>query len=135
MPYAIGAGLALFVSVFARISGFDRDRAFYATVLIVVASIYVLFATVGGSTRALVFELAGMSVFASVAVVGFKRSSGLVAAGLAGHGVFDVFHGRLIDNAGVPGWWPAFCMAYDIAAGAALAFLLSRRGAAPAAHR
>ena len=37
MGYGIGVLLSLAVAGFARLVGFDRDRAFYATVLIVVA--------------------------------------------------------------------------------------------------
>ena len=48
MGYAIGIVLALCVSVFARVVGLDRDRAFYPTVLVVIASYYVLFAVMGG---------------------------------------------------------------------------------------
>ena len=47
MDYAIGAALAVAVGLFAALSGFDRDRAFYPTVLIVVAHYYLLFALIG----------------------------------------------------------------------------------------
>ena len=42
MGYGIGSLLSVVVSVFARSVGLDRDRAFYPTVLIVVASYYVV---------------------------------------------------------------------------------------------
>ena len=61
-----------------------------------------------------------MSGFVVVAVIGLKRHLGLVAAALAAHGVLDFFHGHLINNPGVPEWWPAFCLAYDVAAAALL---------------
>ena len=48
-PILIGTGLALAVAVGAGAAGLDRDRAFYPTVLIVVASYYDLFAVLGGS--------------------------------------------------------------------------------------
>jgi len=38
MEYAIGLVLALVVSSFARLVGFDRDRSFFTVVLIVIAS-------------------------------------------------------------------------------------------------
>ena len=38
MAYVVGIVLSLSVAVFARRVGFDRDRAFYPTVLIVIAS-------------------------------------------------------------------------------------------------
>ena len=40
MPFVIGVLLALTVAIFARLVGFDRDRAFYPTVLIVIGSLY-----------------------------------------------------------------------------------------------
>jgi hypothetical protein len=123
LPYLIGLGLALGVSVFARLVGLDRDRAFYPTCLIVIAAIYDLFAVMGGSTRALLLELPGTAFFALLAVIGFKRNLWIAAVGLAGHGVFDFFHGRLISNPGVPAWWPAFCGSYDVMAGAILAWM------------
>ena len=46
MPYVVGIVLSLGVALFARRVGFDRDRAFYPTVLIVIASYYVLFAAI-----------------------------------------------------------------------------------------
>lgn len=119
--FAVGSLLAPAVSVFARVVGLDRDRAFYPTVLIVVASLYVLFAVLGGSREALVIELVIMSAFVACAVVGFRKSMLLVAAGLAGHGVLDFFHAGIVTNPGVPEWWPAFCGSYDVVAGVIVA--------------
>ena len=126
MPYGVGSLLSVVVAIFARLVGLDRDRAFYSTVVIVVASFYVLFAVMGGTTHALLVELGVMAGFVVVAVMGFKRNLWWAAAGLVGHGVFDIFHGGLVDNAGVPAYWPAFCMAYDVCAGGILAWLLYR---------
>jgi hypothetical protein len=58
------------------------------------------------------------------AIAGFKSSAWIVVAGLAGHGIFDAFHGYILDNPGMPVWWPAFCGAYDIGAAVCLAWLL-----------
>ena len=52
--------------------------------------------------------------------------SWIVVAALAGHGVFDAVHGYVIENAGVPAWWPAWCLAYDVGAAAWLAWLIKR---------
>lgn len=89
MEYLIGVILALAVAGFATLSGFDRGRSFYPTVVMVVAAYYVLFAVMGGSRNALGMEIAVASGFALLAVLGFKRNLWLVAAALAGHGVFD----------------------------------------------
>ena len=126
MPYVIGTVASVGVAVFARYVGLDRDRAFYPTVVIVVALYYVLFAVMSGSAQTVVLEFVVMSLFAMAAVVGFKSSAWIVVAALAGHGVFDAVHGYIIENAGVPAWWPAWCLSYDVGAAACLAWLLRR---------
>ena len=84
MPYVIGIVGSAAIAVFARYVGLDRDRAFYPTVVIVVALYYVLFAVMSGSVRTVVLESVVMSLFAIAAVVGFKSSAWIVvAAGLA----------------------------------------------------
>jgi hypothetical protein len=114
------------VAVFARYVGFDRDRAFYPTVMIVIASYYVLFAAMSGSVQTVVVESVVMTLFAAAAVAGFKSSTWIVVVALAGHGVFDAVHGYVIENAGVPVWWPAWCLSYDVGAAAILAWLIRR---------
>jgi hypothetical protein len=120
----IGAFLAFAVGLLATASGLDRDRAFYPTVTIVIASYYALFAVMGASTHALVLESLVGAVFLAVAVAGFRTSLWVVALALAAHGIFDLAHGRVIANPGVPSWWPAFCLAFDMTAAAYLAWLL-----------
>ena len=97
LALSVGAVLALSIGLSATFLGLDRDRAFYPTVTIVIASYYALFAVMGGPVQA-----------------------------LAAHGLFDFIHDRLIANPGVPAWWPAFCLAFDVLAAAYLAWLLSR---------
>lgn len=126
LPYLIGFLLATGVFLFGRFVGLDRDRAFYATILIIVASYYGLFAIVGGSMSALGAEAVAIVGFMLLAVLGFKFSPWLLVAGLAGHGIFDFFHGGFITNPGLPPWWPPFCMTYDVTAAAGLAWLLLR---------
>lgn len=124
MEIAVGIALALGVGLFATTTRLDRDRAFYPTVMIVIALLYALFAVMGGSVDALVCEAIPIMVFVLVATAGFRYSLWLVVVALVAHGVFDLLHGRLIDNPGVPGWWPGFCLAYDVVAGLYLAVLL-----------
>jgi len=136
MAYLVGAALAFAIALFAFLLGLDRERAFYTTVLIVVASYYDLFAAMAGSGRALVAETAVFAAFLALACAGFRRTMWLVAAGLAAHGLFDGLRGGLrgglIDNPGIPAWWPAFCASYDLVAAACLAWLLVRRDGAGA---
>ncbi len=121
----IGAVLALAVGVFGTLVGLDRERAFYTTIAIVVASYYSLFAVLGGSTRALVVESLVAGAFVAAAAIGFRSSLWLVAIALGGHGVFDFAHGAVISNPGLPVYWPAFCAAYDVVAAGYLAWLLT----------
>jgi hypothetical protein len=75
----------------------------------------------------LALESLAAAAFLALAVIGFKKSLWLTAAALAGHGIFDFFHHLLIQNPGVPAWWPGFCMSFDVLAGGFLAVLLMRR--------
>jgi hypothetical protein len=126
MEYTVAVILGLVVAGFAATSGFDRDRSFYPTVLIVVASYYSLFATMGASVYSTVaIETAAGMVFAVLAFLAFKRSMWLAALGIAGHGFFDFFvHPSLVTNPGMPVWWPGFCGTIDIVLGAWLAIRL-----------
>jgi len=120
----VGGLLALAVGLFATAIGLDRDRAFYPTVMIVIALLYGLFAVMGASTNALVLESIAGAVFITGAASGFRSSLWVVVLALAAHGVFDLAHSRVISNPGVPAWWPAFCLTYDVTAAAYLAWLL-----------
>ena len=127
MALLIGTSLAFGVGLFATVVGLDRDRAFYPTVMLVIAFLYALFAVLGGSTNALVLESLVGAAFAALAVTGFKSSLWIVAGALAAHGIYDFLHDWVVANPGVPGFWPAFCGAYDVTAAAYLAWLLRSR--------
>ena len=131
MEFIVGVALALFVCVAASLLGMDRDRVFYPTILIVIASYYVLFAVIDGSHKVLHSEIAIAAVFTVVAVVGFKRNLWLVVAALAGHGVMDFFHHVLVQAAGVPRAWPGFCMAFDLTAAVFVGCVLALRANRP----
>ena len=134
MEYAVGAALALIVGAFATATAFERSRAFYPTVLIVIASYYDLFAIMAGSTRALGAETVALIAFVIAAVVGFRFSPWVVVAALAAHGVFDFVHAGIIANPGVPAWWPMFCLTYDVMAAAYLGWRLIRARSVETAH-
>ena len=126
MEVLIGAVLALSVGLAATFVGLDRDRAFYPTVMMVIASYYALFAVMGSSAHALATESIAIVAFLGASIAGFRMSLWLVVAALAAHGLFDFIHGYIIVNPGVPAWWPAFCLSYDVVAAAYLAWLLLR---------
>jgi len=115
----VGVLLALAVGLLATAVGLDRDRAFYPTRddchrVLVCAVRQVM----GASMHALVLESLVGAVFIAAAVCGFRSSLWVVALALAAHGVFDLAHGRVISNPGVPAWWPGFCLTYDVTAAA-----------------
>ena len=83
MPLIVGLLLALAAGLFARVVGLDRDRAFYPTVMIVIACLYALFAVIGSSAHALLIESLVGAVFVAGAVLGFRSSLWIVAVALA----------------------------------------------------
>ena len=128
MEYLIGVVLAVATCVFfGMLAGFDRERVFYPMMVAPIATYYILFAAMGSSKPALTIESLVAGIFLMVAVVGFKKNLWLIVAALAGHGVFDFFHNLVIQNPGVPVWWPGFCLSFDVLAGGFLALLLVRR--------
>ena len=127
MEYLVGIVLAVLVCVFGMLGGFDRDRVFYPTLLMPIATYYVLFAVMGRSTPALIIESLVACAFLMLSWAGFKRSLWLVAGAIAGHGLFDFCHHVFIQNPGVPVWWPGFCGSFDVVAGGFLAMLLMSR--------
>ena len=128
MALLVGALLALAVGIFATSLRLDRDRAFYPTVMIVIALYYVLFAVMGGSSKALVLESLVATVFVATSAAGFRSSLWLVVVALVAHGVFDFFRGEAIANPGVPIWWPKFCLTFDVTAAGYLVWLLRSGG-------
>lgn len=124
MEYLIGLFLSLAVAGFAVTVGLDRDRAFYPTVLIVIGSLYVLFAAIASSRRTLAIEIAVAIGFLLLSTIGYKKSLWLVAIATAGHGIFDLVHHLFIDNPGVPHWWPGFCATFDVVFGVLIALRL-----------
>ena len=126
MEYLIGAVLGIVIGLLTSLIGMDRDRALYPATLIVIAAYYVLFAVMGGSTEAIVAEIGVGMLFVIMAVAGFRWTLWITAAGIFGHGIFDLFHGYAIHNAGVPGFWLGFCSSIDVVLGIYLAWRLSR---------
>ena len=96
-PLFIGAAVALVVSVYAAWINFDRDRAFYPTVLSVTASYYVLFSVFTGSARTMIGEISIMVVFLLAAALGFRRNLWLVVVAFTAHAILDAFHGSLVS--------------------------------------
>jgi hypothetical protein len=124
MALLLGVLLAFAAGLLGRYARLDRDRAFYPVVLIMIGSYYALFAVIGSSAHTLLLESLVGAMFLGIAVAGFRWSLWMVVVALAAHGLFDLTHDSFVANAGVPRWWPHFCLTYDLTAAAYLAFLL-----------
>ena len=92
---------------------------------------YMLFALTVGDFGAMALEFAyGLPFFILGGLCftrGFK-ASGVVVVGLWGlHAAYDVYHHMLVDNAGVPFWYPALCLGFDMMMVIYLARLVRRQ--------
>jgi len=125
LPITIGIILAVVMAFLARVTNFDRDRSYYAVVLIVIASYYVLFACI--ANEAIVVEIFVASIFSVLAIVGTFRWPLLLGIGIFMHGIFDLVHGYTISNSGVPVWWPAFCGSIDVVLGLWVIYLVQTK--------
>ena len=117
VPVVVAALLAVGIAALARFTRFDKDRSFYSTVLVIIASYYVLFAVLDGSAHALAWELVIAVAFSAVAIIGALVVPTLVGIGIIAHGLFDLVHDVFITNSGVPSWWPSFCGSIDVLLG------------------
>lgn len=116
VPFTLGlllAGIAI-----AMVKDVKLPPRTYAIGMFVLPMIYILFALLGGDMAAMGVEfLYGLPFFLIAFICakrGFKGSGLLVVALWALHAAYDVYHPVLVDNAGVPGWYPAFCFAFDL---------------------
>jgi hypothetical protein len=114
---AIGGLLGVVIFLFARWQRYDQESAFYPTVLIVIASYYVLFAIMADNTSALIAQLAIAAVFVVLAVIGRNVDGRIVALGIVLHGLYDFAFHWAGGGGGVPVWWPAFCGTVDLVVG------------------
>ena len=112
--FIIGVVLAVALAIFGKLSGYEKDRSFFPTIAIVIASYYLLFATLTDSISIILIEIAVASFFMISAVWGSYRFPIVVGAVIALHGIFDFAYGYFYVNSGVPIWWPAFCAGIDI---------------------
>lgn len=126
MSAMVGVCMALAICAGASLTGFGRERSFYPTVVMVIASYYVLFAFQAWAVAGLFWDALAIVVFSCLAIIGFKTTNWIVVVALVLHGVFDLFHRQLIVNAGVPLWWPVFCSTFDVVMAAYLAIQLLR---------
>jgi hypothetical protein len=100
----------------------------YALGLVLIAAVYIGFSVADGRGQVIAVESTVAGVFVIVAAAGVTGSGWLVVAGLAGHGVKDMWQHRTQYVANTR-WWPPFCAAVDIVVAALLAaFILTGTG-------
>jgi hypothetical protein len=92
----------------------------YALGLGLIAAIYIGFAVADGRSTVIAVEVCVLSVFVVVAAVGVTGSAWLLVAGLAGHGLKDLWQHRTGFVAGTR-WWPPFCAPVDVVAATLIA--------------
>lgn len=114
IAFIIGVALAVALIIFGKLTGYEKDRSFFPTLLIIIASYYLLFATLTDSVSTLLIEITITLFFSVLAVWGSFRFPLLVGAGITLHGLFDFTYSHFYINTGVPVWWPAFCAGIDI---------------------
>jgi hypothetical protein len=96
------------------------DTTVYALGLAVIAAIYIGFAVADGRGTVIAVETGVASVFVVVAAAAVTGSAWLLVAGLAGHGLKDMWQHRTGFVANTR-WWPPFCAAVDFVAAGLIA--------------
>ena len=84
----------------------------YALGLAVIAAVYVGFAVADGRPKVIAVESSVAFAFVIVAAAAVTGSPWLLVAGLAGHGLKDLWQHRSQFVANTR-WWPPFCMVVD----------------------
>ena len=96
----------------------------YALSLPVIAAVYIGFAVADGRPTVVAVEAGIAAVFVIVAAVGVTGPAWLLLAGLAGHGVKDLWQHRSQFVANTR-WWPPFCLVVDWVVAAILVVLIA----------
>ncbi|NEK86863.1 hypothetical protein GCU60_14045 [Blastococcus saxobsidens] len=91
--------------------------------LVLIAAVYIGFGVADGRTEVLAVETGVAAAFVGVAAVAVTGSGWLLVAGLAGHGLKDLWQHRTGFVANTR-WWPPFCATVDFVAAALLAVVV-----------
>jgi hypothetical protein len=96
----------------------------YALSLALIAAVYIGFAVADGRPTVIAVEAGIAGLFVVVAAAGVTGPAWLLVAGLAGHGVKDLWQHRSHFVANTR-WWPPFCLVVDWVVAAILVVLLA----------
>jgi hypothetical protein len=92
----------------------------YALGLAIIAAVYIGFSVADGRKEVMAVETCVASAFVVIAAVGATGSGWLLVAGLAGHGLKDLWQHRTGFVANTR-WWPPFCATVDFVAAVLIA--------------
>jgi len=113
------------IQVASPLAFFWLDAAtVYALGLTLIAAVYLGFAVADGRRHVLAVETGVAAVFVVVAAAAVSGTAWLIVAGLAGHGVKDLWQHRTGFVAGTR-WWPPFCATVDFVAAALIAVAIA----------
>jgi len=87
----------------------------YALGLVLIAAVYIGFSVADGRPKVIAVETGVASLFVVIAAAAVTGSGWLLVAGLAGHGLKDLWQHRTGFVANTR-WWPPFCAAVDFVA-------------------
>jgi hypothetical protein len=96
------------------------DATVYALGLVLIAAIYIGFAVADGRPTIIAVETGVAAAFVVVAAAAVTGSAWLLVAGLAGHGLKDLWQHRTGFVANTR-WWPPFCATVDFVAATIIA--------------
>ena len=124
----VGATIGVLTILLAR---FIRgERWLYSLGLLTLPGLYAFFALQAGeqavAVREMIYGIPYVVAGIAFAFVSVRQSAVVVGVLWLLHGLFDLVHGRLITNTGVPGWYPIWCFMVDVVIGSYLLWL-SRR--------
>ena len=92
----------------------------YALGIVLIAAVYIGFSVADGRWKVIAVECTVAGAFVVVAAAAVTGSAWLLVAGLAGHGLKDLWQHRTHFVANTR-WWPPFCAAVDFVVAAILA--------------
>ena len=96
----------------------------YALSLTLIAAVYIGFAVADGRPKVIAVESSVTFAFVVVAAAAVTGSPWLLVAGMAGHGLKDLWQHRSHFVANTR-WWPPFCMVVDWVVAAILVVLIT----------
>jgi hypothetical protein len=96
------------------------DVTVYAFGLTLIAAVYIGFAVADGRPEIVAVETGVAAAFVVVAAAAVTGSAWLLVAGLAGHGLKDLWQHRTGFVANTR-WWPPFCATVDFVAATIIA--------------